>query len=156
MASTPVPEPVEGITLISTATIYEGEVSSPLVAMGQSAKNVVAEYRQSMYREWLILTMAFGGVSFRATWRELTDVSRQEDRNRAIRKAMDREHLAKASIEARTIKLADLVNNARSVVEHGGGFARIFLGEMRALLKVLRGGDARLYSLAQSPAPIHG
>lgn len=81
--------------------------------------------------------------------RELTDVSRPPDGNRAIRKAMDREHLAKASVEARTIKLADLVNNAESIVEHGGGFARIYMNEMRALLKVLRGGDAGLYSLAQ-------
>ena len=81
--------------------------------------------------------------------RELTDVSRPQDGNRAIRKAMDREHLAKASIEARTIKLADLLDNAKSIVEHGGGFARVFMNEMRALLKVLHGGEARLYALAQ-------
>ena len=39
---------------------------------------------------------------------ELTDISTPEDGNRALRKAKDRDHLAPASPEAQTIKLADL------------------------------------------------
>jgi (p)ppGpp synthase/HD superfamily hydrolase len=43
---------------------------------------------------------------------QLTDVSRSFDGNRARRKALDRAHLAKASQEAQTIKLADLIDNS--------------------------------------------
>ena len=48
---------------------------------------------------------------------QLTDISRPEDGNRAIRKGMDRDHLAKASPEAQTIKLADLIDNAKSIID---------------------------------------
>ena len=41
---------------------------------------------------------------------ELTDISKPEDGNRATRKAMDRDKLAKVSDDAQTIKLADLIS----------------------------------------------
>jgi (p)ppGpp synthase/HD superfamily hydrolase len=47
--------------------------------------------------------------------KELTDVSRPGDGNRAARKAIDRGHLAIASPRAKTIKLADLCDNARDI-----------------------------------------
>ena len=56
------------------------------------------------------------GPAVAALVEQLTDVSRPEDGNRAVRKALDREHLAKASPEAKTIKLADLIDNTRSIV----------------------------------------
>ena len=40
----------------------------------------------------------------------LTDVSKPSDGNRAVRKEIDRQHLAKASPKAKTIKLADLID----------------------------------------------
>jgi len=74
----------------------------------------------------------------------LTDVSKPEDGNRAVRKAMDREHIAQAPAEAMTIKLADLISNTRSILEHDKNFARIYLEEKRLLLEVLGNGDSRL------------
>ena len=45
---------------------------------------------------------------------EVTDVSKLSDGNRAYRKNLDLEHLAKASDRAKTIKLADLIDNSAS------------------------------------------
>lgn len=78
----------------------------------------------------------------------LTDVSRPEDGNRAIRKALDREHLAKAHYDAQTIKIADLIDNAASIVTHDIQFAKIYLPEKRLLLGVLKNGHPGLASEA--------
>jgi hypothetical protein len=80
----------------------------------------------------------------------LTDVSRPEDGNRAARKAIDRTHLSHASPDAKTIKLADLIDNTRSIVAHDPAFACVYLAEKAALLEVLREGDPRLYRCAQN------
>lgn len=78
----------------------------------------------------------------------LTDVSKPGDGNRATRKAIDREHTAKACPQAKTIKLADLIDNTRSIVAHDPKFAKVYLAEKALLLEVLRDGDAVLWKLA--------
>ncbi len=75
---------------------------------------------------------------------DLTDVSVPSDGNRAIRKALDRDHLAQASPEAQTIKYADLIDNTRSIVARDPAFARTYLREKAALLAVMDRGDPRL------------
>lgn len=79
---------------------------------------------------------------------ELTDVSRPSDGNRAVRKALDCKHLAAASPQAKTVKLADLIDNCRDICRHDQRFARVYLAEMEALLRVLEDGDARLLKRA--------
>lgn len=79
----------------------------------------------------------------------LTDVSKPEDGNRAKRKEIDRQHTAKASPEAKTIKLADLISNSRSIVKHDKDFARVYIKEKELLLEVLTEGDATLYAMAK-------
>ena len=81
---------------------------------------------------------------------DLTDVSPPEDGNRAARKAIDREHSAKASPQAKTIKLADLIDNTRSIVQHDPEFAKVYLAEKALLLPFLNEGDAQLHELAMS------
>ena len=76
------------------------------------------------------------------------DVSRPKDGNRAVRKAKDRAHLARASAEGKSIKLADLVSNTRSIVAHDPNFSVVYLREKRALLPFLTEGDAGLFALA--------
>ena len=49
---------------------------------------------------------------------DLTDVSRPSDGSRAQRKAIDREHLRQASAAAKTIKLADLIDNCADTVSY--------------------------------------
>lgn len=79
---------------------------------------------------------------------ELTDVSRPGDGNRALRKEIDRRHLAAASVRAKTVKLADLIDNCRDICRHQPAFAPVYLQEMAALLEVLGDGDAALYRRA--------
>jgi len=80
----------------------------------------------------------------------LTDVSCLEDGNRAVRKAIDREHTAAAPAEAQTIKLADLIANTRSIVKHDVAFARTYLEEKRLLLAVMTRADAGLMAEARA------
>ena len=80
---------------------------------------------------------------------DLTDVSRPGDGNRAVRKAIDRAHSARASARAKTVKLADLIDNCRDICSHDERFARVFLVEMAALLEVLDDGDPRLLRRAR-------
>ena len=78
----------------------------------------------------------------------LTDVSRSGDGNRAVRKGKDLQHLAIASAAAKTVKLADLIDNCRDICRHDPKFCRVYLTEMKALLEVLREGDSRLLERA--------
>lgn len=80
--------------------------------------------------------------------RQVTDVSRPEDGNRAIRKAIDRQYLAGADAEAQTIKLADLIHNTFSIVEYDKKFAAVYLAEKAMLLHALDKGDRGLHILA--------
>ena len=75
---------------------------------------------------------------------------RPEDGNRAKRKAIDRDHVAKASRYGKVIKLADLIDNTRSIVEHDPNFAKVYLKEKEALIKGPLMGSAsdKLYDLA--------
>ena len=79
----------------------------------------------------------------------LTDVSRPEQGNRATRKAIDRAHTAMAPAEAQTIKLADLISNTRSIVEHDEKFAKTYLEEKKLLLEVMTKGDSTLMDIAR-------
>ena len=79
----------------------------------------------------------------------LTDISRPEDGNRRIRKALDRLHSADAPAEAQTIKLADLIHNSISIAEHDPNFWKVYREEKVELLKVLTKGDKSLMYRAQ-------
>ena len=80
---------------------------------------------------------------------DLTDVSKPGDGNRAKRKEIDRQHTATAHPNAKTIKLADLISNSRSIVKHDKDFARVYIKEKELLLEVLTEGDATLYAQAK-------
>lgn len=80
----------------------------------------------------------------------LTDISTPFHGNRAVRKELDRHHLALAPAEAKTIKLADLIDNSASIKERDPDFWRVYRGEKFRLLEVLGEGDATLLSRAKS------
>lgn len=67
----------------------------------------------------------------------LTDVSKPEDGKRAVRKAIDREHLARQSAACKTIKLADLISNTTSIRQYDPEFAKVYIPEKRLLLDVI-------------------
>lgn len=70
----------------------------------------------------------------------LTDVSKPHDGNRATRKAIDRAHIARGDARVHTIKLADLIDNTSTIVEHDPKFAAVYMEEKRLLLPVLADG----------------
>ncbi|WP_210325037.1 HD domain-containing protein [Mesorhizobium silamurunense] len=80
--------------------------------------------------------------------RWLTDVSKPSDGNRAARKALDLAHIAQAPPEAKTIKLADLIDNTSTIKERDPDFWRVYRHEKLRLLEVLKDGDATLWARA--------
>lgn len=70
--------------------------------------------------------------------------------NRAARKQTDKQRLSAASSRAKTIKLADILDNLPSIIEHDKGFARIYVAEKRDLLEALTDGDMSLYTAANN------
>jgi len=68
--------------------------------------------------------------------------------NRATRKAKSREILANAPDYIQTIKIADLISNTGSIMEHDPEFAKVYLEEKRLLLNVLRKSEPILYGIA--------
>jgi (p)ppGpp synthase/HD superfamily hydrolase len=88
---------------------------------------------------------AFFGNKIASLVEMLTDVSKPEDGNRKLRKQLDLQHTALASPEAKTIKLADLISNIPSIIEHDKNFAKVYVSEKRELIKVLTTGNPKLY-----------
>ena len=80
----------------------------------------------------------------------LTDVSKPEDGNRETRKRIDREHTAKQGGRCKTIKLADLISNSKSIAKYDKEFAKVYMAEKKLLLEVLKGGNEVLYQTAMS------
>jgi len=85
-------------------------------------------------------------VTFLVYW--LTDTQTLDKGNRATRKARECLSLSEAPAEAQTIKLADLIHNSESILQHDPKFARVFIKEMRAILEVMLKGDPTLYARA--------
>ena len=80
---------------------------------------------------------------------DLSDYSCPEDGNRTKRKEIDRKWIADASQSSKTIKLADLISNSKSICEHDKDFAKVYIKEKELLLGVLTEGDPTLYAQAK-------
>lgn len=80
----------------------------------------------------------------------LTDVSKPSDGNRKVRKEIDRKHIAMAPAIAKSIKIADLIDNSASIVLRDPKFAKVYMAEKRALLEVLDDGEKTLLNRAKS------
>ena len=85
----------------------------------------------------------------------LTDISTQQDGNRKIRKEIDRKHISQGSPKSKTIKLADLIDNAKTISEHDPSFAKVYMNEMRDLLEVLKEGNQILFNRAKKLVEDH-
>ena len=78
---------------------------------------------------------------------ELTDEFVKEDYpalNRKKRKQREVARQAEMSPEAKTIKLADVIDNTRDIIKNDKDFARRYIPEMEALVEALQGGDFKL------------
>lgn len=79
----------------------------------------------------------------------LTNRSKATDGNRQTRKEIDRAYIANAPAEAKTIKLADLISNTKTIVQYDPEFAKVYLEEKRLLLDVMTEADQTLYKMAE-------
>jgi len=69
---------------------------------------------------------------------ELTDVYEKKNfphLNRKQRKQLEAERLGRVSDAAKQIKVADIIDNTKSIQEHDPKFAKVFLDEKEVLLK---------------------
>lgn len=80
---------------------------------------------------------------------KLSDVSKPSHGNRAARKEIDRMWISDAHRNTKTIKLADLISNSKSILEHDKDFAKVYIKEKDLLLEVLKEGDPTLYAQAK-------
>lgn len=76
--------------------------------------------------------------------KELTNPSKGVKAPRAVRKKMDRDHLAKVSQEAKIIKLIDRICNLKDIEQGDKDFIPLYVSESRSLLEVLEGTDEHL------------
>lgn len=93
----------------------------------------------------------FGGEVAKLV-KELTDVYTSDiwKINRKSRKELERQRISEISFNAKSIKLADLIDNAKTIIVGDPEFAEVYMAEMKALLLVLCNGNAKLFELAET------
>lgn len=78
---------------------------------------------------------------------ELTDVYIKKDYpslNRRRRKDLEIERISKVSADAQTIKYADIMDNCKEIRKYDPSFAKVFIRECKAQLKVMVKGNPEL------------
>jgi (p)ppGpp synthase/HD superfamily hydrolase len=139
--------------------VHPEEVARIVADAGLPAEAIAAAWLHDVVEDCGVtgseLEAAFGPEVARLVL-EVSDVSRPEDGNRATRKALDRDHLARASAHGQSIKLADLISNTTSIVARDPHFAKVYLREKAELLRVLTRGDAGLHARASAQMPRSG
>ena len=78
----------------------------------------------------------------------------QETGNRVQREKLACLRLAASSGQVQPVKLADLISNTRTIVEHDPNSPKVYLREKADLSTVLRDGDERLRSIAWGMVPV--
>ena len=84
------------------------------------------------------------GVETAELVQEVTDQS-DPTQTRAVRKAAECKRLATVSKRAKTLKLADILDNLPSIRANDPKFAAVYEAESLSLLAVLAGGDSVLW-----------
>jgi len=79
---------------------------------------------------------------------EVTNRARASDGNREVQFKLNFDHLKNASSEAQTIKLADIIDNTKSVALFDPTYAEIYMAEKKQMLDILTEGDSHLYDMA--------
>lgn len=80
---------------------------------------------------------------------QLTSGPHSAELERAERKLIDRLRLEQADQRAQTIKLADIIDNTRTLVARDPEFAAQYLPEKYAMLQVLKAGHPELFEQAR-------
>jgi (p)ppGpp synthase/HD superfamily hydrolase len=131
--------------------VHPEEVARLVALVPHTAFMLMAAYLHDTLEDTQVtardLEEAFGpAVAQDVQW--LTDVSGPQDGNRRARKALDLAHISQAPAALKTVKLADIISNVRSIARHDARFARVYFEEKRQALEVLREGDSTLWAKA--------
>jgi (p)ppGpp synthase/HD superfamily hydrolase len=133
--------------------VHPREVAATLANMGFRAEVVAAALLHDTVEDTPVtvedIVEVFGPEVAKLVW-EVTDQSRLQDGNRKVRKEIDRKHLARASGDGQSIKLADLLNNLSSIFTQDKDFSKVIYHEVTALLPNLGRGNPKLYAQVQS------
>ena len=89
------------------------------------------------------------GLRIAKTVEMVTDISKPEDGNRAIRKNIDRDHYKTADFRGKTVKLADCLSNGIDIKKNDKNFAVTYFKEIELLLPYLKGGNKKLYLMME-------
>ena len=117
---------------ISVADMVQRHGGSEIQQAGALLHDVVEDTQYTLAD----INALFGhDVATLAQW--LTDTSKPEDGNRAVRKGIDRARLAQAPAEAQFIKLADMIDNSETIFRFDSGFASVFKAEMKQLVDAM-------------------
>jgi guanosine-3',5'-bis(diphosphate) 3'-pyrophosphohydrolase len=131
---------VAGITATVLNTVYSFEYEDYLsIAYLHDCiedQNVTYEYLKIFFNE----TIANGVLL-------LSDL---EEGNREKRKKLSRIRLSNAPAMIQNIKVADMISNTSSIVEHDPSFAKIYLEEKNLLLDVLTKADKDMINFARN------
>ena len=132
--------------------VHPAEVASIVARVPHTREMLAAAWLHDVVEDTNVtneeITQVFGDtVGELVRW--LTDVSLPEMGNRAARKELDRNHIAQATADAQTVKLADIISNCSSIGRHDPDFATLYFAEKRAVLDVLTKGDPTLMAEAR-------
>lgn len=141
------------------ANIVENLPFSPVDSIGEREDMVCAAHLHDVIEDVMPINPYFDlylishhfGEHVAKLVNDLTDVYTKEawpDLNRKQRKIHERERLGKTSPLAKTIKLADLISNTKSIIENDKDFANLYLREKFALLPYLSEGNPILLQRA--------
>ncbi len=128
--------------IVSTVT-HELEVSPDVAIAVSWLHDVVEDSKFTNVSEEQILAQFGSVVHSGVMW--LTD---QEVGNRAARKQLAAERIARAPAWCQTIKYADLISNAPGIRKHDPKFAEVYFAEKRKMLSIANTGHPLLLELA--------
>lgn len=129
--------------------VHPTEVAGIVRDVGGTDEMIMAAYLHDTIEDCGIqreeIEAAFGPlVASYVEW--LSDVYvLPEHGNRKVRKQKELERIAQAPAEVKTIKLADLISNTTSIVEHDPDFAKVYMREKLHSLPYLKEGNKRLF-----------
>lgn len=136
-----------------TPYIEHPERVAELVGLaGGNDQMIAAAYLHDVVEDTDVsLKMIETEFGYRVAWliKDMTNVARKSDGDRATRVAMNRAHSARACSAAQTIKLADVIDNLSSIGGRDPEFAAVYFPEKAALLDVLTKGDKGLQEMAR-------
>jgi (p)ppGpp synthase/HD superfamily hydrolase len=128
--------PIEVMSIVKTASHYTDVMLAAALLHDTIEDTAVTRY--AVEREF--------GSEVADMVTELTDQCIEG--NRATRKAAEATRLGTISADAQTVKLADLISNSASIVEHDPGFAKVYLREKMQILEMMTAGDPVLHARA--------